>query len=568
MDKENTFISQIRIPVGNSNFQEIREKDLYYVDKTGFISELLNYTDKVQLITRPRRFGKTLMMSMLKCFFDIEQDNRVLFSGLEIGRNKVLCAEWMNQCPVVFLTFKEIEGLDFESAYDCLKDVLAEIFNQYSFILDADNVNDYDRKLFTNLQNGMASKMEVKKSLKLLTRLLYAHYNKQVIILLDEYDVPLAKAHERGYYEEMLDLMRGMLQVLKDNDCLNFAVLTGCLRVSKESVFTGVNNFSTSSIISKNFNRYFGFTEKDVQQLLKDFGMSEQYSLVKEWYDGYNFGSVDMYCPWDVTCYVMDYVRSKRQMPACYWAGSSDNSIIRTFIDKYRNLIKTDFEKLLNGEVVRKQVSLNLTYDELQDSVDNFWSVLLLSGYLTTERNDDYYEMATEDGGVFSLKIPNTEVREIFINTIDKWMQAASGKLWDISKLINAIWEKDIDVMSQEITNILRKTISYFDYSENFYHAFLAGIFTGAGYAVESNKEHGEGRSDIVVSDYMDGWVARFEIKYSDSPEELETDCEKAIRQMDERMYAAEYEEQYPAERILCYGISFFKKRCLVKKKA
>lgn len=563
MDKENTFISQIRIPVGNSNFQEIREKDMYYVDKTGFISELLNYTDKVQLITRPRRFGKTLMMSMLKCFFDIEQDNRVLFSGLEIGRNKVLCAEWMNQCPVVFLTFKEIEGLDFESAYDCLKDVLAEIFNQYSFILDADNVNDYDRKLFTNLQNGMASKMEVKKSLKLLTRLLYAHYNKQVIILLDEYDVPLAKAHERGYYEEMLDLMRGMLQVLKDNDCLNFAVLTGCLRVSKESVFTGVNNFSTSSIISKNFNRYFGFTEKDVQQLLKDFGMSEQYSLVKEWYDGYNFGSVDMYCPWDVTCYVMDYVRSKRQMPACYWAGSSDNSIIRTFIDKYRNLIKTDFEKLLNGEVVRKQVSLNLTYDELQDSVDNFWSVLLLSGYLTTERNDDYYEMATEDGGVFSLKIPNTEVREIFINTIDKWMQAASGKLWDISKLINAIWEKDIDVMSQEITNILRKTISYFDYSENFYHAFLAGILSGAGQVVKTNPETGMGRSDIILEDSDNSRVVIFELKRTKEEKQLEAFCEQALTQIKNMGYADEYADDY--NEIICYGISFYKKKCLVK---
>lgn len=283
------FISQVRIPVGNSNFQEIREKDLYYVDKTSFISELLNYTDKVQLITRPRRFGKTLMMSMLNSFFDIEQDSKDLFSGLEISQNEALCAEWMNQYPVIFLTFKEVEGLDFESAYEEMKDLLADLFNKYSFVLNAENVNDYDRKLFANLQNGLASKMEIKKSLKLLTRLLYGYYNKRVIILLDEYDVPLAKASERGYYDEMLDLMRGIVQVLKDNDNLNFAVLTGCLRVSKESIFTGVNNFSTSSVISKNFNKYFGFTEEDVQGLLKDFGALEQYPLVKEWYDGYNF---------------------------------------------------------------------------------------------------------------------------------------------------------------------------------------------------------------------------------------------------------------------------------------
>lgn len=563
MEKENIFISQVRIPVGNSNFQEIRDKSLYYVDKTGFISELLNYTDKVQLITRPRRFGKTLMMSMLKSFFDIEKDNRALFSGLEISENKALCAEWMNKYPVVFLTFKEIEGLDFEAAYECLRDLFADIFNQYSFILDAGNVNEYDRKLFVHLQDGTASKMEIKKSLKLLTRLLYDYYGRQVIILLDEYDVPLAKASEKGYYGEMLDLMRGILQVLKDNDCLNFAVLTGCLRVSKESIFIGVNNFSTSSIISKNFNKYFGFTEKDVRRLLSDFGMLEQYSLVKEWYDGYNFGGMDMYCPWDVTCYVMDYVRSKKRMPSCYWAGSSDNSIIRTFIDKYRNLIKTDFEKILNGEIVRKQVSLNLTYDELQDSADNFWSVLLLSGYLTTEKNDDYYEMATEDGGAFSLRIPNTEVREIFINTINKWMQAATGKLWDISKLINAIWKKDIDVMSQEITNILRKTISYFDYSENFYHAFLAGILSGAGQVVKTNPETGMGRSDIILEDSDNSRVVIFELKHTKEEKQLEAFCEQALAQIKNMGYADEFADDY--NKIICYGISFYKKKCLVK---
>ena len=557
------FISQVRIPVGNSNFQEIREKNLYYVDKTGFIIELLNYTDKVQLITRPRRFGKTLMMSMLNSFFDIEQDSKDLFSELKISQNEALCSEWMNQYPVIFLTFKEIEGLDFEAAYEGFRDLLADLFNKYSFVLNAENVNDYDRRLFADLQNGLASKMEIKKSLKLLTRLLDRYDDKRVIILLDEYDVPLAKASERGYYDEMLDLMRGIVQVLKDNDNLNFAVLTGCLRVSKESIFTGVNNFSTSSVISKNFNKYFGFTEEDVQRMLKDFGALEQYSLVKEWYDGYNFGGIDMYCPWDVTCYVMDYVRNEKISPSCYWSGSSDNAIIRAFIDKYRGIIKTDFEKLLNGKTVNKKVSLNQTYGELQGSVDNFWSVLLLSGYLTIEKDDDYYNTVTEDGGVFALRIPNTEVKEIFINTINRWMESATGRVWDASNLINAIWKKDVDVMSKEITGILRKTISYFDYSESFYHAFLAGILSGAGQVVKTNPETGEGRSDIVLEDSDNSRIVIFELKRTKKKEEMRASCEQALKQIEEVGYMNEFIDDY--DEIICYGISFYKKTCLVK---
>ena len=416
MDKENTFISQIRIPVGNSNFQEIREKDLYYVDKTGFISELLNYTDKVQLITRPRRFGKTLMMSMLKCFFDIEQDNRVLFSGLEIGRNKVLCAEWMNQCPVVFLTFKEIEGLDFESAYDCLKDVLAEIFNQYSFILDADNVNDYDRKLFTNLQNGMASKMEVKKSLKLLTRLLYAHYNKQVIILLDEYDVPLAKAHERGYYEEMLDLMRGMLQVLKDNDCLNFAVLTGCLRVSKESVFTGVNNFSTSSIISKNFNRYFGFTEKEVENLCIEYGMNIEET--KAWYNGYGLYSHNkqediLYSIYNPKSVVEAMLRHRF---GNYWNQTETYEALKIYIQMNMDGLKDAIIEMLADNSVR--INIGTFHNDMTTFAtrDDILTLLVHLGYLT-------YDVEKE-----SVRIPNKEVAQEYINAISTmdWKEAIS----------------------------------------------------------------------------------------------------------------------------------------------
>lgn len=297
--------------------------------------------------------------------------------------------------------------------------------------------------------------------------------------------------------------------------------------------------------------------------MLKDFGALEQYSLVKEWYDGYNFGGIDMYCPWDVTCYVMDYVRNEKISPSCYWSGSSDNAIIRAFIDKYRGIIKTDFEKLLNGKTVNKKVSLNQTYGELQGSVDNFWSVLLLSGYLTIEKDDDYYNTVTEDGGVFALRIPNTEVKEIFINTINRWMESATGRVWDASNLINAIWKKDVDVMSKEITGILRKTISYFDYSESFYHAFLAGILSGAGQVVKTNPETGEGRSDIVLEDSDNSRIVIFELKRTKKKEEMRASCEQALKQIEEVGYMNEFIDDY--DEIICYGISFYKKTCLVK---
>ena len=556
MDKENTFISQIRIPVGNSNFQEIREKDLYYVDKTGFISELLNYTDKVQLITRPRRFGKTLMMSMLKCFFDIEQDNRVLFSGLEIGRNKVLCAEWMNQCPVVFLTFKEIEGLDFESAYDCLKDVLAEIFNQYSFILDADNVNDYDRKLFTNLQNGMASKMEVKKSLKLLTRLLYAHYNKQVIILLDEYDVPLAKAHERGYYEEMLDLMRGMLQVLKDNDCLNFAVLTGCLRVSKESVFTGVNNFSTSSIISKNFNRYFGFTEKDVQQLLKDFGMSEQYSLVKEWYDGYMFGRTGIYNPWSVINYF-----NNKCVPKAFWSRTSGNEIIGELFNSADTTFADNLLRLLQGSTVQAIVDTDIIYPEINGDIDTIYSFLLVAGYLrVSEHIGSLY-----DNPICALSIPNYEIKSVFQKEIiDRYNGIFTGAL--LRNFAESIRTGNAHLLTETLQQYLLQSASVFDTAhEDFYHGVVFGMLAvlSDNYYISSNRESGEGRFDIELQPKSRGGHG-YIIEFKACKEaELEKMAGSAVRQIQQKSYTANL-EKHGVSGIGMFGVAFSGKKVSV----
>lgn len=562
MEKVNTFVPAIRIPVGISNFREIREKDLYYVDKTGFIFELLNSTEKVRLITRPRRFGKTLMMSMLENFFNIEKDSTELFSGLEVSKYIQLCDSYLNKYPVIFLSFKEIEGDDFETACRKLKNKIYTVCKSYLFLLDSDKIDQDDKSLFTKLKTGSVDEVELQDSLVLLSRLLFNYYNKPIIILIDEYDVPLAKAADNGYYKEMLGLMRGILQVLKDNDYLEFAILTGCLRVSKESIFTGVNNFTTNSIVSKDFNQYFGFTESDVQKLLIDFQVHGQYPVIKQWYDGYNFGGLDMYCPWDVTRYLVDYMKNGKTEATCYWAGSSGNTIICSFISKYARFIKLDLEKLLRGEAIQKKISFNLTYGELQDSVENFWSVLLLSGYLTVEKDADF-DKVTEDGGILSVKIPNEEIKQIFIETIDKWVENATGKLWNATPLIEAIWKKDVSVMSSEITKILKKTISYFDYSESFYHAFLAGVLTGAGQFVSTNPETGEGRSDIVLEDLDNDRVFIFELKRTKAESDMEKAYFAALNQIRDKHYDDEYIDSY--DEIIHYGVAFYKKKCLVK---
>ena len=562
MEKMHFFVPEIRIPVGNSNFREIREENFYYVDKTGFIFELLNSTEKVRLITRPRRFGKTLMMSMMENFFNIEKNSKELFDDLEISNYKALCDTYMNQYPVIFLSLKNIEGLNFESAYDSLCILISNIFKPYTALMDSDKIDEEDKRLFFKLKSRKASIAEMKESIKLLTRILFDYYGKQVIILLDEYDVPLAKAADNGYYVEMLDIMRGIMQVLKDNDYLNFAVVTGCLRISKESIFTGVNNFSTSSVISKDFNKYFGFTEEDIKKLLVDSGAEMQYPIIKKWYDGYNFGGIDMYCPWDVTCYVRDFIKNKKTEATCYWTGSSGNSIIRFFIDKYSKFIKMDLERLLREECIQKKISLNVTYGELQDSVENFWSVLFLSGYLTVDKNSDI-SMATENGGMLSLKIPNTEIKQIFIENIDKWVEAATGKLWEVDALVKAIYEKDTNTIASEVTKILKKTISYFDYSESFYHAFLAGILTGAGQCIKTNPETGEGRSDIIMEDPDSGKVFIFELKRTKVEEYMEKACIAALMQIKEKHYDDDFIDDY--EEIIHYGVAFYKKRCRVK---
>lgn len=553
----------LRIPVWVSDFAEIRRNGYYYVDKSGLIGELLGTTGtKVTLITRPRRFGKTLGMSMLESFFDIQKDNKTLFEGLEIANRHDLCTEWMNQWPTVFVSFRQVDGLNFNSAYGMLTLVISELYKKHLYLLDSDKVDGYDKEIVKQLIQGTASAKDTKGSLMLLTRLMCQQYGKPVILLIDEYDVPVAKANSNGYYEEMLDVMKGLMQALKDNQALCFAVITGCLKIAKESIFTGTNNFISDTLTDSILNEYFGFVQSEVDQILKDADALDKAESIREWYDGYHFGDFDVYCPWDVMNYLLELQRNPKAKPVSYWKNTSDNAVIRSFIDYAGGNITGKLETLLAGGTIVQRVDENLTYDYLHSSENNLWSMLYLTGYLTKAREEDYNGKLAD--GTVALMIPNAEIKEIFETTVVKWFDDSTKKC-DRSTLFDAVWNGDSGNLTKEMNVLLRRTISYHDYKEDFYHAFLAGIFTGAGYMVDSNKEHGEGRSDVVVYDPINSRVAIFEAKYTKSLDKLESECDAALQQIDDRMYAKEYEDDY--DQILCYGISFFKKRCMVKKK-
>lgn len=554
---------EMNVPVGVSDFEEIRRNEYYYIDKSGLIGELLHRTGtKVTLITRPRRFGKTLGMSMLESFFDISKDSKELFDGLEIAENQALCDEWMNQYPTIFVSFRQVDGLNFTGAYDMLTWVISELYKKHLYLLDSDKINDSDKEIAKQLVWGNASLKDTKGSLMLLTRMLMQYYAKPVILLIDEYDVPVAKANNNGYYNEMLDVMKGLLQALKDNQALRFAVITGCLKIAKESIFTGTNNFVSDTITNSRLNEYFGFVQGEVDQLLKDADLTEQADNIRKWYDGYHFGDFDVYCPWDVMNYMLELQRNPKAKPVSYWRNTSDNAIIRSFLDYAGTTITNKLETLMAGGCIVQRVDENLTYDYLHSSEDNLWSTLYLTGYLTRVRKDDYDGELPD--GMAALMISNAEIKEIFETTVIKWFDD-SAKKWNRNALFDAVWNGDSEVITMEMNALLRRTISYHDYREDFYHAFLAGIFTGAGYMVDSNKEHGESRSDVVVYDSINARVAIFEAKYTKDLGNLESACDATLQQIDDRMYAKEYEDDY--DQILCYGISFFKKRCMVKKK-
>ena len=514
------------------------------------------------LITRPRRFGKTLGMNMLANFFDISKDSKALFEGLEVSKDYALCKQWRNQWPVLFVSFRRVDGLDFQSAYGMLEETISDLCEEHRYLLDSSQISDLEKSVMERLIWKKATDQELKGSLLRLTRMMQAHYGKPIILLIDEYDVPLAKASANGYYKEMLDVMKGIMQAMKDNSALQLAVITGCLRIAKESIFTGTNNFVSDTITSSRLNEYFGFTQAEVDQLLQDTGLTDHAEDIKAWYDGYHFGEFDIYCPWDVMNYLQDLQFDPETEPVSYWRNTSDNAIIRSFIDYAGPAISDKLEVLLSGGYIVQKIREDLTYDYLHSSEENLWTILYLTGYLTRVRPAELPQKPPR--GYLALMIPNAEVQELFETTIQEWFDD-SAETWDRQKMFQAVWSGDTETLTKEISKLLLRTISYHDYKEDFYHAFLTGILAGSGCAVESNREHGEGRSDIVMYHPDRPQVVLFEAKYAKTLGGLQKSCAEALQQIEDRQYAKEFEEDYDS--VLCYGIAFYKKRCLVQTK-
>ena len=551
-----------RVGVGESDFAALRRSGKYYVDKTAVMYELVEETEnKVTLFTRPRRFGKTLMMSMLSNFFSIRKDSREIFEGLRITAYKEFCEKWMNQSPVLFLSYKDVEAETFEGAYRMLKTKLADLCKELDFLLEETAVNSADRDIFRKLMFKTAEEDDVKNSLKTIMRMLYAVYGRKTILLIDEYDVPLARASEKNtvenaYYSAMLDVIKGMMgTALKDNEFLEFSVITGCLRIAKESIFTGTNNFASYSVLDADFSEYFGFSEEEVEKMLLAADRQDKADLIKEWYDGYIFGDSFLYCPWDVMNYMSALKKRENAKPKNYWKNTSHNGILLTFVKRTDFKVRGKFEILMNGGTITQTISDELTYDTLHSSEDNLWSVILMTGYLTKAD-------AGEEGETVRLKIPNREIASIFEDTVVKLFQDTMDENCR-KDMMEALWRGDEREASEAISNLLWKTISYNDYHEDYYHAFLAGAFVGLGYEVESNKEKGLGRPDIFLKDDDNRRVIIIETKRSKKEDNLGQDCDRAVNQILSKKYA---EGLYGYTQILCYGIAFFQKQARVKR--
>ena len=557
----------IKLPVGIENFEEIRSKGYYYVDKTKLIEQLFDSRGKVNLFTRPRRFGKTLNMSMLKSFFEIGADS-TLFEGLYIFHNKQLWKEHMGKYPVIFLSLKGIEGLTFLEAKKRFVDLVRREAERFYFLKDSTALLDIDRKKYSKLL-GMTEGEENSEifvsSLKILSELLYKHFHKKPVVLIDEYDVPLDKAFQYGYYREMVALMRGLFgDVLKTNDALEFAVLTGCLRVSKESIFTGLNNFKILSITDSRFDEQFGFTDAEVRKLLAFYQVENRFDETKEWYDGYHFGNVDVYCPWDVINHVDRIKDDPNARPEAYWINTSGNDLVKRFVDKAGKTTRNEIERLIAGEVIEKQIRLDLTYDEIDNSIDNLWSVLFTTGYLT------HAGISAE--GTYKLVIPNKEVREVFRLQIQEWFKKSIfSNTEQLQNFWRAFEEGDTDGIEKYLNRVLSNSVSVFDTKsqngekESSYHNLLVGILTGnADWLVKSNVEAGEGFADIIVeTDDPDAGIIA-ELKYAKEFKDMEQTCRNALEQIKDRRYQ-EYLLNDDRRDILLYGIAFCKKRCKVE---
>ena len=566
--------STMKLPVGIDDFRKLRESHFYYVDKTRLIEQLLLNWSEVTLFTRPRRFGKTLNMSMLKSFFDIGTDI-ALFDGLYISGNKELCDEYMGKYPVIFLSLKGVEGLTYEEAFEAFVRIMGKEVNRVSFLADSDKLTQIEREQYkglTIMKNGRLAfdKEKLISSLQLLSQLLYKHYGKKAVILIDEYDVPLDKAFQNGYYNEMVSLIRGLFgQALKTNEFLQFAVLTGCLRISKESIFTGLNNFKVMSITDSRFDEQFGFTDEEVRKLLSDYGMDSHFDEVKEWYDGYHFGRADVYCPWDVINHA-DHLRDDSDAkPQTYWISSSGNSLVRRLINRADSSTKDEIERLIAGEAIEKVIRLDLTYDEIENSIDNIWSVLFTTGYLTKVGE---VKLADSESYAYKLVIPNKEVREVFVLQIQEWFKAVVANDNDAMKLLSkAILDKDEEILARQLNIVMGRMISILDtkapddMKENFYHGLLLGLLRGSNpdWLIKSNRESGDGFSDILIKPENPDLGIVIEVKYAKEFKGLDAACDAAMAQIKQKRYDETLRDEGRCD-ILAYGIAFCRKRCKV----
>ena len=540
--------STMKLPVGIDDFRKLRESHFYYVDKTRLIEQLLLNWSEVTLFTRPRRFGKTLNMSMLKSFFDIGTDE-TLFDGLYISGNKELCDEYMGKYPVIFLSLKGVEGLTYEEAFEAFVRIMGKEVNRVSFLADSDKLTQIEREQYkglTIMKNGRLAfdKEKLISSLQLLSQLLYKHYGKKTVILIDEYDVPLDKAFQNGYYNEMVSLIRGLFgQALKTNEFLQFAVLTGCLRISKESIFTGLNNFKVMSITDSRFDEQFGFTDEEVRKLLSDYGMDSHFDEVKEWYDGYHFGRADVYCPWDVINHA-DHLRDDSDAkPQTYWINSSGNSLVRRLINRADSSTKDEIERLIAGEAIEKVIRQDLTYDEIENSIDNIWSVLFTTGYLTKIGE---VKLPDSESYAYKLVIPNKEVREVFVLQIQEWFKAVVANDNDAMKLLSkAILDKDEEILARQLNIVMGRMISILDtkapddMKENFYHGLLLGLLRGSNpdWLIKSNRESGDDFSDILIKPENPDLGIVIEVKYAKEFKKLDAACDAAMAQIKQKRY-------------------------------
>lgn len=564
----------LKLPVGIDDFRKLRESHFYYVDKTRLIEQLLLNWSEVTLFTRPRRFGKTLNMSMLKSFFDIGTD-KALFDGLYISGNKELCDEYMGKFPVIFLSLKGVEGLTYDEAFEAFVRIMGKEVTRLSFLADSDKLTQIEQEQYkglTIMKNGrlVFDKEKLISSLQLLSQLLYKHYGKKVVILIDEYDVPLDKAFQNGYYKEMVSLIRGLFgQALKTNEFLQFAVLTGCLRISKESIFTGLNNFKVMSITDSRFDEQFGFTDSEVKKLLSDYGMDSHFDEVKEWYDGYHFGKADVYCPWDVINHV-DHLRDDSDAkPQAYWINSSGNSLVRRLINRADSSTKDEIERLIAGEAIEKVIRQDLTYDEIENSIDNIWSVLFTTGYLTKIGE---VKLPDSESYAYKLVIPNKEVREVFVLQIQEWFKAVVANDNDTMKLLSkAILDKDETILARQLNIVMGRMISILDtkapddMKENFYHGLLLGLLRGSNpdWLIKSNRESGDGFSDILIKPENPDLGIVIEVKYAKEFKGLDEACNAAMAQIKQKRYDETLRDEGRCD-ILAYGIAFCRKRCRV----